>query len=84
MTKSTVLQNRRGSIRARKQGKKPIGRGVRHELIDPTIIIMPQTDMLTSMKVLEDTIERVENDNAITCTGNGTNRKKVSEKAMNI
>ena len=77
-------QNRRSSRRAKKQTKQPRGRGVRHELIDPTTILTPQTNPLTGTKVLEDTVERVENGNTIKCTGNGTNRKKVNGKAKNI
>ena len=84
MAKSMMPQNRRSSRRARKQSKQPRRRGVRHELIDPTTILMHQTNPLTGMKVLEDTMEKVENDNTIKCTGNGANRKKVSGKAKNI
>ena len=55
------------SKRARKQDKKPKGRGVQHELIDPTTILMPQTNPLTNTKVQDDTIERVKNGNTIKC-----------------
>ena len=48
------------------------------------IDLTPQTNSLTSTKVLEDTMERVENGNTIKCTGNGTNKKKVNGKAKNI
>ena len=83
MAKSMMPQNR-SSRRARRQTKQPRRRDVRHELIDLTTILMHQTNPLTGMKVLEDTMERVENDNTIKCTGNGANRKKVSGKAKNI
>ena len=57
---------------ARKQGKP---RGVRHYLIDLMTILMPQANLLIATKVLEDTMERVENGTTIKCTGNGTIEK---------
>ena len=52
--------------------------GVCHKLIDPMTVLMLQTNLLTSMKVVEDTMESVENGKTIWCIGSGTNRKKVS------
>ena len=59
MAKSTMPQNTRSNRRAREQDKKPRGRSVHHELIDLTTIPIPQTNLLTETKVLEDAIERV-------------------------
>ena len=45
---------------------------------------MPQIIPLIATKVLEDTMERIENENTIKCTGNDPNKKKFSGKVKNI
>ena len=72
MIKSMMPQNRR-SKRSRQLNKaRP------HRSYDYS---RAQADHLIGKKILEDMMERVENDNTIKGMGNGTNREKVSGKS---
>ena len=58
-------------------------RGFWHVLIDPTNILLAQTNPLIDVKVLEDKIERLEDGNTIKGMDNGSTKKKVSGKTKN-